>query len=457
MNDPSLFAGCIAVFFLFGAVLFYYGTGLFGLTALCVFHVAASTLSVLFFGYALDEIPNTVTPEHEDVWIYSLWGLAAMILGIYLGLRPLKAHRHSISPGILAAGWPAHINEQMGWLSFCVGLLAQLALRAVGEIPTLSTAVNCLAALARIGILILLVSAMATGRWKRFAMAAGIFAAVSVSGSFDSGHTFIRIDTALPLIVIYIASSGMSLKFIVQGVLGFAAMVPMVSAWMNSREIIRSGYLQGLSLWEKGDVFFGEFFRNLHLPTAESFIDLLVTRVDMTEGLAAQVRHQPDLEPYAYGETFYSAFYTLIPRAIWPDKPIVAGGSEFYTRFTGEIRSADDLTSIGIAYPFELYANGGPILVVVGLGVIGFLCARLELKLLSAPKSLGTFWALALATAVISDGGQRTDVVLPALVAAALAAYAMGHFVEVVGSRLGIASSTSPRGARALPASERRG
>ena len=430
MNDPSLFAGCIAVFFLFGAVLFYYGTGLFGLTALCVFHVAASTLSVLFFGYALDEIPNTVTLEHENVWIYSLWGLVAMIFGIYLGWRPLKAHRHSGSPGILAAGWPAHINEQMGWLSFCVGLVAQLALLAVWDIPTLSTAVNCLAALARIGILILLVSAVTTGRWNRFAIAAGIFAVVSISGSFDSGHTFIRIDTALPLIIIYIASSGMSLKFVVQGALGFAAMVPMVSAWMNSREIIRNGYLQGLSLWEKVDVFFGEFFRNLHLPTAESFIDLLVIRVDMTEGLAAQVRHQPDLEPYAYGETFYSAFYTLIPRAIWPDKPNVAGGSEFYMRFTGEIRPADDLTSIGIAYPFELYANGGPILVVVGLGVIGFLCARLELKLLSAPKSLGTFWALALATAVISDGGQRTDVVLPALVAACVSAYFLGQLIH---------------------------
>lgn len=457
MNDPSLFAGCVAVFSLFVAVFFYYGTGLFGLTALCVFHVAASTLSVLFFGYVLDEIPNTVTPEHESVWIYSLWGLVAMIFGIYLGWRPLKAHRHGISSGILASGWPVHINEQMGWLSCCVGLVAQIALSAVREIPTLSTAVNCLAALARIGILILLVSAVNTGRWKRFAIAAGIFSVVSVSGSFDSGHTFIRIDTALPLVVIYVASSGMSLKFIVQGVLGFAALVPMVSAWMNSREIIRGGYLHGLPLWEKVDVFFGEFFQNLHLPTGESFIDLLVTRVDMTEGLAAQVRHQPELEPYAYGETFYSAFYTLIPRAIWPDKPIVAGGSEFYSRFTGEVRPADDITSIGIAYPFELYANGGPILVVVGLGVIGFLCARLELKLLSEPRSLGTFWALALATAVISDGGQRTDVVLPALVAAAFAAYAMGRFMEFFGPRLGIVSSTNPYGARDFPASGRRG
>jgi hypothetical protein len=152
--------------------------------------------------------------------------------------------------------------------------------------------------------------------------------------------------------------------------------------------------------------------------------------VDQTALLAAQVRHQPVFEPYAFGETAYSALYTLIPRFIWEGKPIVAGGSDFVARYTGVIQPVGDTTSIGVAYPFELYANGGPLTVVVGLGLIGFVSARLELGMLRQPKNLGRFWALALSTAVLCDGGQRTDVVLPALVASIIAAYVIGTLLE---------------------------
>lgn len=430
MSDPILFAGCVLAFSSFWAVLFYFRTGLFGLTALCVFHVSAETLSAFFFGFLIDEIPNSFTPEHQQVWTYSVLGLLAMVAGIYWGWRPLKKGGRDLIRGVSVVGVPAHINEHIGWLSFWVGTGAHIAYGAVRDIPTLSTAANCVAALARIGILILLVSALGTGRWKKFLTAILFYAILSIATSLEGGHTFLRIETLLPMAVIYIASTGFALKYVAQGVVGFLALIPLISAWLETRVLIREGFLSGLPVVERVQPFFEEFIRNLSLPTAYSFMDMLMLRVDQTVGLAAQVRYQPDFEPYAYGETIYSAFYTLIPRFLWADKPVVAGGSEFYSRFTGEIRSADDVTSIGISYPFELYANGGPILVVLGLGVIGFVCARLELKLLDAPKNLGAFWALAVIVTVLSDGGQRTDVVLPALVAAAIAAYALGRFVE---------------------------
>jgi hypothetical protein len=432
MTDAILFSGCLLVFAAFVLLLLYFRTGLFGLTLLCVFHVTAATLSAFFFGYIFNERPDTFTPEHRDVWTYSIVGLLAMAGGVYAGWRPLKTLQRSSPRGVVIVGAPAHINERLGWLSFCVGIGAQVLLRLVSDVPTVSTAVNCISALARIGILILLASALVTGRWQRFTIAILVYSMLAVTGSLESGHSFIRIDTVLPIIVIYVASSGFAPALIIQGLLGFALLVPLVSAWMQSRDVIRSGSLENLDLFEKVPVFFDEFIQHVALPSAESVMELLLVRVDMTSGLAAQVAWQPLYEPYAYGETVYSAFYTLIPRFVWENKPIVAGGSEFFARYTGLVQPVDDVTSIGIAYPFELYANGGPILVVVGLAAIGFLCARLELKLLSAPKNLGRFWALAVVTMVLSDGGQRTDVVLPALVAAGLAAYALGRFIEVL-------------------------
>ena len=444
MLDPIFFAGCIIVFIAFGAVMFHFRTGLFGLTALCVFHVTAATMSAFFFGFLLNEIPDSFTPEHEQVWTYSLLGLFAMVAGVYVGWRPLAEIARQFPRGTPIAGAPAHINEDLGWLSFLVGMAAYILLSTVRDVPTISTAVNCISTLARIGLLIMLASALGSGRWRKFLIAAGVYSFLSIVGSFSSGHTFIRIDTVVPMVIVYIASSRFDLRFVVPTLLTSSALVPLVGAWMNSRDLIRSGSLENFSLFDKAVIFFVEFIGNLELPSAESFMDLLLLRVDMSGFLAAQVIHQPEVEPYAYGETVYSALYTLIPRAIWNDKPVVAGGSEFFQRFTGIVRPLDDVTSIGIAYPFELYANGGPVLVVVGLGVIGFACARLELNLLRTPKSLGSFWALALATAVLADGGQRTDVVLPALVSAWLAAYAVGWLFTKYYSGLGILRTPVP-------------
>jgi len=452
MTDSILFAGCILVLVAFGVVVVRCGTAIFSLTALNVFLVASATLPVFFFGFLLNEVPDSVTPEHTDVVTYSILGLFAMVAGIYVGWLPLMQSGHLSHRNLQSTLIPAHINQRVGMLTFLVGMVGELLFPRVYDVPTLSTAINCLASLARFGLLILLLSAMHTRRWRWFLIAIGIFGFVSILSSFATGHTFLRINALVPLLVVFVASSGFALRYILPWLLAAPMLVPAVGAWMDTRQVIRSGSLTGLPLFEQVSTFFREYLSNFGVPTAQSFMELLQERVDMTQILAEQVRNQPDFEPYAYGETIYSAFYTLIPRFLWSEKPEVAGGSEFVARFTGMIRPSGDTTSIGVAYPFELYANGGPILVIVGLGLLGYVCAKMELALLQTPKSLGSFWALGLATVVLCDGGQRTDVVLPALVASALAAYLLGKQIENTAMGRGILSSPDADMAQGLGA-----
>jgi hypothetical protein len=152
----------------------------------------------------------------------------------------------------------------------------------------------------------------------------------------------------------------------------------------------------------------------------------------MSDLLACQFLHQPETEPYAHGKTFLNAGVALIPRALWPGKPQIAGGSEFVGRFTGIVRPEGDTTSVGLPYQFELYANGGPWLVVIGLFAIGYLSGRLELSLFRNFSSLGKLLALAVATLTVCDGGQRSNVVLPSMVAASLSAYVLGWCLEQI-------------------------
>jgi hypothetical protein len=74
---------------------------------------------------------------------------------------------------------------------------------------------------------------------------------------------------------------------------------------------------------------------------------------------------------YAYGDTMREALLAIIPRALWPEKPVTAGSGDLVSRYTG-LRFLED-TSVGIGQLMEFYVNFGTMGVVVcffSMGVI---------------------------------------------------------------------------------------
>jgi hypothetical protein len=73
--------------------------------------------------------------------------------------------------------------------------------------------------------------------------------------------------------------------------------------------------------------------------------------------------------PFAHGGTVWDAVIALIPRAIWPNKPIIGGSGNLVSDYTG-MRFADD-TSVGIGHVMEAYVNFGRTGVIVCFLVLG--------------------------------------------------------------------------------------
>jgi hypothetical protein len=451
--DWFLFGSAVVALAVCAVVLVRHKTAILGLNALNVFMVASASLPGFMFGSVTGKLPESFTPEHHEVLIYSILGLFAMAAGMYLGWRrpawPLCIEGQF---GPFRSWRPNHVNQQVGWLTFWVGAAAEVVLPFVYGIPTVSTAIYCLSLLTRIGLGLLLITAINGDDPRRFYVALGSFVSLSLIGAFASGFSFLRFTSLFPLIVVWFVGTGVSvtgiLRACVTAPIAAAVLFATTSAWLETRQLIRRGLLDSLPWVEKLSEFFGAYLAHLHFPTMDSMMRTIMERVDMTNILAAQVRHQPALEPYAYGRTFLSSLYTLVPRALWSDKPVIAGGSAFVSQFTG--LRWDSATSVGLPYQFELYANGGPALVIIGLGAIGYVCARLEMKLVAPQRSLGGFWATALVAAVLTEGGQRTDVVLPALVASALAAYVLGTAVDRLAPTVVRNSFTSSRSTQAF-------
>jgi hypothetical protein len=79
-----------------------------------------------------------------------------------------------------------------------------------------------------------------------------------------------------------------------------------------------------------------------------------------------QLEHQGG---YMHGETIWQAAIALVPRIIWPDKPVGAGSGDLVSRLTGMYFPPG--TSVGIGHVMEFYANFGDIGVIVGYILLG--------------------------------------------------------------------------------------
>lgn len=93
---------------------------------------------------------------------------------------------------------------------------------------------------------------------------------------------------------------------------------------------------------------------------------------------AAVAYLQSGLTDYAHGQTLLDAAAAIVPRALWPDKPVSAGSGNLVSRYTG--LRFDSGTSIGIGNVMEFYVNFGTWGVIIGFAILGLLFAWLDTK-----------------------------------------------------------------------------
>lgn len=80
--------------------------------------------------------------------------------------------------------------------------------------------------------------------------------------------------------------------------------------------------------------------------------------------------------PFARGATVYEAVLSLVPRALWPNKPVTAGSGELVSIYTGLTFGND--TSVGIGHVMEWYVNFDVIGVVGGFMLMGLLLTLVD-------------------------------------------------------------------------------
>lgn len=137
-------------------------------------------------------------------------------------------------------------------------------------------------------------------------------------------------------------------------------------------------------------------------------------------GLSAQ-RIQSGAVGYLYGRSLIEGAQALIPRALWPDKPVVAGSPKIVSEMTGLQLSQS--TSFGVGNVMEFNINFGIAGVIFGFLILGISLGQLDRSAAENDLrgTLGeTFIPFLSAVALIQPNGSMVEMMSGA--AAALAA-----------------------------------
>lgn len=114
---------------------------------------------------------------------------------------------------------------------------------------------------------------------------------------------------------------------------------------------------------------------------------------------------------FSRGATLWEAVLAVIPRAIWPDKPIAAGSGDLVSRFTG-MRFSED-TSVGIGQVLECYVNFGVPGVLAGFFLLGavivFIDRQASTHLTGGAPDSFLLWYLP-GLSLLQVGGSLTEV-----------------------------------------------
>lgn len=301
---------------------------------------------------------------------YTALGCAFFVVGVALARigrsRPVQeqfAERRDFSQFFLVAGW-----------------IGAFLLSGLEQIPSLGAAVGKGSAIWMLAVLLGLRHAVSVGRWRLALLWAGALVVYPVVVAVTAG--FLSYGTAAIFIVgsVLAVSVRRGWKVLISLPLVFVLVVTMFVNYFENRDNMRAAVWGGRSISERIDANLG-MFTNFKMfdPNNPSQLNALDERLNQNIFIGiADTRLKSQQVEYLNGRSVEEAVLSLVPRALWPSKPVYGGSPAIVAQMTG-LRLSQS-TSFGVGQIMELHVNFGALGVALGMMALGWLLGFLDLR-----------------------------------------------------------------------------
>jgi hypothetical protein len=343
-------------------------------------------------------------------FVQSLWAVIGFGIGV-VAIGPVVGRIFGFPPPVLKT---VEADPRLPRTYVAVGAISYFVLSPlIGRVPTLSALLSSMLSLLIVGLALSCWKAWKEEKYEAF----GLWIACTLGLPFVTVITqgFLGYGTGACLIVLMFVASFYRPRshLIVGGLIVFYLGLSFYVSYMRDRSDLRDVVWGEAPLTERV-VALSETVSGIEWfdPDTESHLDHINNRLNQNNLVGAAVDYMNNgYEEFASGATFWQAVIALVPRAVWPDKPVVAGSMGFVTQYTG-ITFAEG-TSVGIGQVMEFYINFGAAAVLLGFLTLGVLVAGIDKAMadrLAAGDWQGcAFWFMP-GIALLQVGGSLVEV-----------------------------------------------
>lgn len=333
--------------------------------------VTAKVFHADFLGLRVAEIGATPTVI-ESTWL-SLGALVILALGMRLALRGMRPPR-----GAEAEAEAEHVALGRAlWFYVACAVVAIIAKGFTSFAGAFTQPADALDEIRWVGFFALGYVVFTQGRGYLPLLAVAAFEFVQGIGFF-AGFKSVIFVAALVVFTAHGRVGGRTIGF---AAVGLAVLLILGSVWtavkMEYRSFLNQGYGTQETLVDREAEFdeLGGLVGQLSLADVGEAMDPLLARLAYVDMFALTMDYVPTVVPHQEGRVWADALRnSLVPRALFPNKPILASDSEHSMRYTGlRMASDDEGTSISLGYVADSYIDFGPVgmyLVVFAVGLL---------------------------------------------------------------------------------------
>ena len=393
-----------------------------------VFAYIANLALIHWAGALIYALPWYTTPQARQVqtgFHETTYGFVALIAGVGASLIFSSSDRRSVHRAVLPVG-------RLAWTYIAVGLTSYLVLLPwLGTVPTLGAVLAAGWNLYAIGIALKCREVAEQERWTAILPWLVLVFLTPVITILTQGFLGFGVQVVIVVIVFMATTTRHRWRWTAASLLLIYPALSIYVAYMAQRDYLRQSVWGGDPMRARIERLY-DTARSVE-PfdiTNQSHIQPIDERLNQNQLVGACVEYLDGLShPFAGGETLWYGVIALVPRIVWPDKPVVAGSMGLVTRYTGVTFGA--FTSVGIGQVMEFYMNFGTAGVIVGFFVFGLIVAAFDraaaIHLRSGDYVGFTAWFLP-GMALLQAGGSIVEIT-SSVAAGAATAYLLNHHV----------------------------
>jgi hypothetical protein len=341
------------------------------------------------------------------------------VVGVWIarlsGPQAAEAGRHEL-----------YISHKFWWFCVVGGFMFTYGFSFLRDLPSIGAAIEKGGAVWMVGVLLGLRSAVERSDVKRACIWLAVLMVYPTLMLLFGGFLSYGSSAIIIVLSALVVSTRSQWRVWAVACCGIFVGLTIFVNYFGHRDEIRRAVWGGAALEDRVSVVADAFSTTFEWfdPTNIEHLISLDKRLNQNyfAGLAA-TRIQEGRVDYLYGRSIWEAALSLVPRILWPDKPVFAGSPAIVSEMTGLHLSTT--TSFGVGNVMELQVNFGLPGLVIGFCAFGWLLGMLDRKAALAEAS-GNLPSLLLfflvSVALIQPNGSLVEM-LSGAAAAFLAAH----------------------------------